>query len=268
MPGCRFIAIDPDAALIERGSARDKGGPPRCSAVADATPAAAGPDRPAGRAGRRRRLAAEVPRPSPIGRRPGDARSARAGQAAPRRAVPRAGGALARRTRTASWCATAARSGSGRRRCCPRAAASSTAPPAPSARRSRSPSPPAPPTRSAPVIAVMGDGTFGFHMAEFDTAVRCGLPFVAVVGNDANWNAEHQIQLREYGPDARTAASCCPRATIWSPGAGRPRRAGDRARGAGAGAGARPRQRQASLRQRDDRAGAGACHQARIRIKV
>jgi acetolactate synthase I/II/III large subunit len=52
---------------------------------------------------------------------------------------------------------------------------------------------------AAPVIAVMGDGTFGFHMAEFDTAVRCGLPFVAVVGNDAAWNAEHQIQLREYG---------------------------------------------------------------------
>jgi acetolactate synthase-1/2/3 large subunit len=36
-------------------------------------------------------------------------------------------------------------------------------------------------------------------MAEFDTAVRYGLPFVAVVGNDAGWNAEHQIQLREYG---------------------------------------------------------------------
>jgi acetolactate synthase-1/2/3 large subunit len=51
----------------------------------------------------------------------------------------------------------------------------------------------------APVIAVMGDGTFGFHMAEIDTAVRYGLPFVAVVGNDAAWNAEHQIQLREYG---------------------------------------------------------------------
>jgi acetolactate synthase I/II/III large subunit len=53
----------------------------------------------------------------------------------------------------------------------------------------------------SPVIAVMGDGTFGFHMAEFDTAVRCNLPFVAVVGNDATWNAEHQIQLREYGPN-------------------------------------------------------------------
>ena len=63
------------------------------------------------------------------------------------------------------------------------------------------PLPPAPPRRTLPVIAVMGDGTFGFHMAEFDTAVRCNLPFVAVVGNDATWNAEHQIQLREYGPN-------------------------------------------------------------------
>jgi acetolactate synthase-1/2/3 large subunit len=53
----------------------------------------------------------------------------------------------------------------------------------------------------APVIAVMGDGTVGFHIAEFDTAVRCGLGFVAVVGNDARWNAEYQIQLRDYGAD-------------------------------------------------------------------
>jgi len=54
---------------------------------------------------------------------------------------------------------------------------------------------------AAPVIAVMGDGSFGFHMAEFDTAVRYRLPFVAVVGNDATWNAEHQIQIRDYGAD-------------------------------------------------------------------
>jgi thiamine pyrophosphate-dependent acetolactate synthase large subunit-like protein len=53
----------------------------------------------------------------------------------------------------------------------------------------------------APVIAVMGDGTFGFHPGEIDTAVRYGLPFVCVVGNDARWNAEYQIQLREYGRD-------------------------------------------------------------------
>jgi len=51
----------------------------------------------------------------------------------------------------------------------------------------------------APVIAVMGDGTFGFHMAEFDTAVRHKLPFVAILGNDACWNAESQIQRRDYG---------------------------------------------------------------------
>jgi acetolactate synthase-1/2/3 large subunit len=38
-------------------------------------------------------------------------------------------------------------------------------------------------------------------MAEFDTAVRYRLPFVAVVGNDATWNAEYQIQVREYGAD-------------------------------------------------------------------
>ena len=51
----------------------------------------------------------------------------------------------------------------------------------------------------APIVAAMGDGTFGFHAAEIDTAVRYGLPFVAIVGNDARWNAEYQIQLREYG---------------------------------------------------------------------
>lgn len=53
----------------------------------------------------------------------------------------------------------------------------------------------------ATVLAVLGDGTFGFHMAEFDTAFRHRLPFVAVVGNDGAWNAEHQIQLRDYGAD-------------------------------------------------------------------
>ena len=53
----------------------------------------------------------------------------------------------------------------------------------------------------SPVVAMSGDGAFGFHITEYDTAVRCGLPFVAVVGNDAAWNAERQIQLRTYGAD-------------------------------------------------------------------
>jgi acetolactate synthase-1/2/3 large subunit len=52
----------------------------------------------------------------------------------------------------------------------------------------------------ATVVAMLGDGTFGFHLSEIDTGVRAGLPFVAVIGNDACWNAEHQIQLRAYGP--------------------------------------------------------------------
>lgn len=52
-----------------------------------------------------------------------------------------------------------------------------------------------------PVVTVMGDGTAGFYLAEFETAVRENLPFVAIIGNDAKWNAEHQIQLRDYGAD-------------------------------------------------------------------
>jgi acetolactate synthase I/II/III large subunit len=51
----------------------------------------------------------------------------------------------------------------------------------------------------APVVALLGDGTLGFHLSEIDTAVRYGLDYVAVVGNDACWNAEYQIQLRSYG---------------------------------------------------------------------
>jgi len=62
----------------------------------------------------------------------------------------------------------------------------------------------------APVIAVMGDGTFGFHCAEIDTAVRYGLPFLAVVGNDARWNAEYQIQLRDYGHERAIGCELLP----------------------------------------------------------
>ena len=64
--------------------------------------------------------------------------------------------------------------------------------------------------RGAPTFAVMGDGTFGFHMAEFDTAVRAKAPFVAIVGNDARWNAEHQIQLRDYGENRTTGCELLP----------------------------------------------------------
>jgi acetolactate synthase-1/2/3 large subunit len=61
-----------------------------------------------------------------------------------------------------------------------------------------------------PVIAVMGDGAFGFHAFELDTALRAGLPVVAVVGNDARWNAEHQLQLQQYGAARATACELRP----------------------------------------------------------
>jgi len=61
-----------------------------------------------------------------------------------------------------------------------------------------------------PVFVTVGDGTFGFHALEFDTALRHGLPVVAVVGNDARWNAEHQLQLRHYGADRAVACQLLP----------------------------------------------------------
>lgn len=54
---------------------------------------------------------------------------------------------------------------------------------------------------NATVVVLMGDGTSGFHFMEFDTAVRENAPFIAVVGNDFRWNAEHLIQMRSYGAD-------------------------------------------------------------------
>jgi len=55
--------------------------------------------------------------------------------------------------------------------------------------------------KTAPVFAVLGDGTFGFHMSELETAVRLNLPYVAIVGTDARWNAEYNLQVRDYGPN-------------------------------------------------------------------
>jgi acetolactate synthase-1/2/3 large subunit len=55
--------------------------------------------------------------------------------------------------------------------------------------------------KTAPVFAVLGDGTFGFHMSEIETAVRLTLPYVAIVGTDSRWNAEYNLQVRDYGPN-------------------------------------------------------------------
>jgi thiamine pyrophosphate-dependent acetolactate synthase large subunit-like protein len=62
----------------------------------------------------------------------------------------------------------------------------------------------------APVVAMLGDGTAGFHLSEFDTAVRHGLGYLAVIGNDATWNAEYQIQLRAYGSERAKGCELLP----------------------------------------------------------
>jgi acetolactate synthase-1/2/3 large subunit len=50
-------------------------------------------------------------------------------------------------------------------------------------------------------IAIMGDGGAGYHLLEFETAARYGIPIVAIIGNDAQWSAEWHIQVDRYGPD-------------------------------------------------------------------
>lgn len=60
------------------------------------------------------------------------------------------------------------------------------------------------------VIAALGDGTFGFHPFELDTAARYRLPVVAVVGNDARWNAEYQLQLRRHGAGRTVGCELAP----------------------------------------------------------
>ena len=53
----------------------------------------------------------------------------------------------------------------------------------------------------AQVFVFMGDGTVGFHLAEFETAVRESLPFIVIIGNDSKWHAEYHIQGRDYGKE-------------------------------------------------------------------
>lgn len=50
-----------------------------------------------------------------------------------------------------------------------------------------------------PVIAVIGDGSFGFTALEVDTAVRHGAKAVFVVVNNEAWNIERHDQIDRFG---------------------------------------------------------------------
>jgi acetolactate synthase I/II/III large subunit len=56
----------------------------------------------------------------------------------------------------------------------------------------------------ARVVLCTGDGAFGFNAMEFDTAVRHHLPIVAVLGNDAAWGIDRQIQIGLYNRPVAT----------------------------------------------------------------
>jgi acetolactate synthase I/II/III large subunit len=49
------------------------------------------------------------------------------------------------------------------------------------------------------IVAITGDGALGFYLAEMDTAVRHKLPIVLIVGNDAGWGLERELQSAATG---------------------------------------------------------------------
>ncbi len=57
------------------------------------------------------------------------------------------------------------------------------------------------------VLLLSGDGAFGLNGMELETAVRFGLPFVCVVGNDGGWGMIRGIQEGFYGRERLVATS-------------------------------------------------------------
>jgi acetolactate synthase-1/2/3 large subunit len=51
----------------------------------------------------------------------------------------------------------------------------------------------------APIVLITGDGAAGFHIQEFDTMVRHGVPVVTVVFNNAVWGMSVHGQQAVYG---------------------------------------------------------------------
>jgi acetolactate synthase-1/2/3 large subunit len=64
------------------------------------------------------------------------------------------------------------------------------------------------PTRR--VVALLGDGSAGYHLSEFETALRESVQFVAIVGNDELWGAEWHMQAERYGLDRTFATMLTP----------------------------------------------------------
>lgn len=50
-----------------------------------------------------------------------------------------------------------------------------------------------------PVVALCGDGSFGFTAMELETSTRHGLPVAAVIGNDGGWGIVRHLQQALHG---------------------------------------------------------------------
>ncbi|MBL6937911.1 MAG: thiamine pyrophosphate-binding protein [Alphaproteobacteria bacterium] len=63
-----------------------------------------------------------------------------------------------------------------------------------------------------PVAAIMGDGAAGFHIAEFDTMARHGLPILTVIFNNACWGMSQHGQELVFGRQNLAAVKLAPSA--------------------------------------------------------
>lgn len=53
--------------------------------------------------------------------------------------------------------------------------------------------------RERPVFSLMGDGGFGFTLAEVTSAVRCDLPVISIILDNGAWGAEKAYQQEFFG---------------------------------------------------------------------
>ncbi|HYZ86617.1 MAG TPA: thiamine pyrophosphate-binding protein, partial [Bryobacteraceae bacterium] len=60
-----------------------------------------------------------------------------------------------------------------------------------------------------PVFLITGDGSLGFYLAEMETAVRYELPIVLIVGNDAGWGIERELQTAQGTLSSSGATVAC-----------------------------------------------------------
>jgi len=56
------------------------------------------------------------------------------------------------------------------------------------------------------VVAITGDGSVGFYLAEMDSLVRHKLPVLLIVGNDAGWGLERELQ--SFATDGAGTVAC------------------------------------------------------------